>query len=107
MAAFIAGASSTGQRMARNVVLRRSSATPEANLASALAVAGATTNRSAHLASAMCAISSRAAKRSVWTGLPLSVASVIGAMNWQACSVITARTSAPSFFSRLMSSAAR
>jgi hypothetical protein len=43
---FIAGAISTGAVHARYVEVRKSSATPLANLAIAFAVAGATTNKS-------------------------------------------------------------
>ena len=106
MAAFIAGASRMGQRMAMKAVESKSSAMPLANLPSALAVAGATTNNSAHLASEIWAILLRAANISRHTGLPLSVSSVNGAMNSQACAVMTTRTSAPRFFKMLTTSAA-
>ena len=57
MAAFIAGANSTGAALATSVVDSRSSAMPQAVLARMLAVAGATTIASAHLASATWPIS--------------------------------------------------
>ena len=47
MRTFIAGATMTGLSVASSTVLARSSARPAAILASKLAVAGATTNRSA------------------------------------------------------------
>ena len=53
---FIAGATSTGARVARYMVVRKSSAMPWANLARMLAVAGATTSASAHCASPICSM---------------------------------------------------
>ena len=53
MFTFIAGASSSGARVARATVETRSFASPCASFASVLAVAGATTKSSAQSASAM------------------------------------------------------
>ena len=57
MLPFMAGASSTGQGAAKSAVESKSSAMPPAYLPIKLAVAGATTNTSANLASEMCPIS--------------------------------------------------
>ena len=65
MTLFIAGATSTGQRTARQVVESRSSAMPQAIFAMQLAVAGAMSKRSAHFASATCPISYLRSKESV------------------------------------------
>ena len=51
---FIPGATSTGHGQARMVVVRQSSAIPQAIFAMTLAVAGTTTAASAHSASSMC-----------------------------------------------------
>ncbi len=101
MAAFIAGAATTGAVTASSVVVSRSSAMPAAIFASALAVAGATTIASAHFASATCSISNLRSNASVYAGLPLSVSNVSGGTNSQACFVSTTRTCAPRFFRRL------
>ncbi len=55
---FIAGATTTGALHARYVVERKSSATPLANLAMMLAVAGATRKRSTVCEKVMCAMGS-------------------------------------------------
>jgi hypothetical protein len=52
MASFMAGATRTGERAARKIVDRKSSATPPANLPMMLAVAGATQSSEISLASA-------------------------------------------------------
>ena len=57
---FIAGATSTGARVAMYSVDRKSSAMPLANLPMMLAVAGATSSRSIVDASAMCSMSALA-----------------------------------------------
>ena len=57
MPVFIAGATILGQRAASTVVVSMSSATPAANLAITLAVAGAISITSAFFASATCSTS--------------------------------------------------
>lgn len=57
MPVFIAGATILGQRAASTVVVSMSSATPAANLAITLAVAGAISMTSAFFASATCSTS--------------------------------------------------
>ena len=101
MAAFIAGATRIGAATASSVVESRSSAMPAAILASAFAVAGATTIASAHFASAMCSISNLRSNASVYARLPLSVSNVSGGTNSQACFVNTTRACAPRFLRRL------
>ena len=54
MLVFMAGARNTGAFVASSVVVNMSSASPTAAFARKLAVAGATSKRSARFASAMC-----------------------------------------------------
>ena len=102
MPVFIAGARSRGAFAASRVVESISSARPTASLARMLAVAGATTHRSASLAREMCATSqvSGRAKVSVTTGWLARVSKVSGVTNSVAFFVMTTRTWAPSLRSR-------
>ena len=92
---FIAGATTRGAVVARHRVERRSSASPWASRASTLAVAGATSTRSAHRASSMCPIPASAcsSSSSQCTGLDESAWKVNGATNSRAPAVITTLTS--------------
>jgi hypothetical protein len=94
---FIAGAHSTGARVARRHVVTRSPASPAAARASKSAVAGATRTRSGQSASSMCPTlpSSAVSKIRVRTGARLTVASDISVTNACAASVIATRTSSP------------
>jgi hypothetical protein len=97
MCTFIAGATTTGARVASSTVVSRSSAMPCAILASTFAVAGATSTTSAVSASRMCPISDSSVRSnvSVPTRFPDSVWSVSGVTNSRAALVITTRTVAP------------
>ena len=97
MLTFMAGATSTGEVVARNSVLSASSAIPRANLPSVLAVAGATSNRSAASAKLTCRMSPSAprANWSMKTRWRDSASNVIAPMKRVACSVITTWTSTP------------
>jgi len=108
MLTFMAGASSTGARVASTTAVSRSLAIPAASRAMASAVAGATIRRSASSASRMCPISASLAEsnRSCETAAPDSVCKVSGVMKRVADSVITTRTVAPALTSRRQSSAA-
>ena len=66
MFVFMAGAISTGARVARYSELRKSSAMPCANLPMMLAVAGATSSSLISVASAMCSMSALA-PRAYWS----------------------------------------
>jgi hypothetical protein len=101
MFTFMAGARSTGARVARNSVLSASSAIPRANLPIVLAVAGATSRRSAASARLMCwmSLSAPSANWSTNTGWPDSASKVIAETKRVACSVITTRTSTSRFCS--------
>ncbi len=108
MFTFMAGASSTGARVAKTTADSRSFAIPAAKRAKASAVAGATTTRSASSASRMWPISASeaASNRSNATGALDSVCRVSGVMKRVAASVITTRTVAPAFTNMRQSSAA-
>ena len=95
----MAGATSTGARVAMKRVDRKSSAMPFANLPMMLAVAGATSSRSIVDASAMCSMSALApgANWSVMTGCRVIASKVIGPTNFAAVAVMTATTSWPRF----------
>ena len=98
---FIAGATITGAWVAKNRVVRKSSASPWANFASMLAVAGATTRASVDCASPMCSMEESRSPSSlpgeghnpVITLWPVREAKVNGVMNFWAASVITTCTS--------------
>ena len=80
----IAGAIATGQLAVRTVVVRRSSAIPAVTFATKDAVAGATTIRSALLASETCFTLSTSVKRSgstISTLLCESASSVVVPIN--------------------------
>ena len=102
----IAGAMTTGARVARRSAESTSSARPRAYLAMASAVAGATTTRSAERPREVWAISGGAGSgnRSVTTGCPVSVEKVIGPTKRVAARVMTTRTSAPAWVRRRASS---
>ena len=108
MPVFMAGATSTGARVASTVVESMSSAIPQAILARMFAVAGAMRNKSARLASATCSTSHVAGRSNVShaTGWPERVSKVSGATKRPAFFVITTYTSAPCFCSRRSSSQA-
>ncbi len=95
MAVFIAGARTFLQRQARTVVVSMSSAMPLASLAATLAVAGATTTRSARLARAMCSVLYWKLRSKVSTGtlLLVRVSKVMGDMNSVALGVMRTCTS--------------
>ena len=108
MRTFMAGATSTRLSVAISSVEARSSAEPPAILARMLAVAGATTTRSAARDSSMCPIpaSSVSENSASCTGAPARLASESGVMNAFAPSVITGRTVAPRSRSRRTRSSA-
>ena len=94
----IAGATTTGAAVARQVAVRESAARPLAIAPSQWAVAGATT-----MASTVSAITMWPIRPSAWrartspsTGWPDSAARVSGATNRVAVGVTTTTTSAPS-----------
>src|SRR5512143_3978157 len=97
MLTFMAGATSTGAFVARYSVLSASSAMPRANLPRMLAVAGATSSRSASSAIETWRMSPFApgAHWSWKTGWRERASNVIGATKRVAAAVITTRTSAP------------
>ena len=94
MCTFMEGTTSKGARVASATVVRTSSAMPAASLATALAVAGATTSRSALSARLIWPISDSwvRLKRSVATGSPERVWKLRGVTNSAAALVITTRT---------------
>jgi hypothetical protein len=94
MFTFIAGATSSGARVARATADGRSSASPCASFASECAVPGATRTISAQSASAMWSISpsSDASRSRVRTVSAESVCSTSGATKCVASGVITQRT---------------
>jgi hypothetical protein len=108
IAAFIAGATSTGHSAQSASVESRSSADPWAALARKSAVAGATTTISARAASSIWAPSGKAAGSNVRlaTGRPVSAANVAAPTNRRAADVSTAVTPAPRWTRRLVSAAA-
>ena len=94
----IAGATTTGQVAARTVVVSKSSAIPEAIFARKDAVAGATTIRSADLATAMCFTCSTSVNRSGSTTeieFPDRASRVLLPMNLKALFVATTWTEWP------------
>ena len=97
MFTFMAGASSTGARVASATVVTRSSASPCASGASVWAVAGATTKASAQSARAMWSISpsSEGSKTCVRTGAPVRLWSTSGVTKWSASGVAMQRTACP------------
>ncbi len=101
MFVFMAGARSTGARVARYKADRKSSARPCANFARLLAVAGATSSKSIVDASAMCSMLALApgANVLVMTGSRVMASNVSGPMNRRALRVITACTRCPRFWS--------
>ena len=108
MFTFMLGASRTGATVASTTALTGQSAMPAAMRAIRLAVAGATTTRSAPSATWMWPISDSwvRSNRSVATGLPERVWKVSGPTNSLARAVITTRTLAPALVSRRTSSTA-
>ena len=100
MASFMAGATRTGARVARKRVVRKSSATPPANLPMTLAVAGATQRSEISLASATCRIVrvSGSSKRSTIVRVPARLLKSRGEMSRAALGVMTTRTSTPAFW---------
>ena len=102
----MAGAITTGHRAVSSVFVRRSSARPCAALASRLAVAGATTTRSACWPSRTCGTSWTSWKTSVRTGRPDSASHVGAPTNFSAASVGTTVTWWPDSVNRRTSEAA-
>jgi hypothetical protein len=96
MCTFMAGATTTGARVARRTVVSRSSAMPAAILPMTSAVAGATTSTSAVSASRMCPISDSCVRLnvSVATGFRDRACSVRGVTNCCAPAVMTTCTRA-------------
>ncbi len=99
MFVFIAGAMSTGARVARYIELRKSSAMPLANLPMMFAVAGATTSSAIPDASEMCSMSAFAPRAywSVITRRRVIASNVTVPTNRCAERVMTAATSWPRF----------
>ena len=108
MFVFIAGAISTGARVARYSELRKSSAMPLANLPMTLAVAGATSSRAMSDASAMCSMSALApgAHWSVMTRRRVIASKVTSPTNLRAERVMMATTSWSRFCSSRATSTA-
>ena len=104
MAAFMAGAISTGHLAQRKSVERRSSARPDAAFAKMSAVAGATTINWARSANSMCAPKGKlfGSKLREATGLPVSAANVASPMNYRELRVITTETCADRWTSALV-----
>ncbi len=102
IARFIAGATATGARVARQTAVRGSLARPCASRASTSALAGATSTASAHRARAMwpMAASDSGSRKSSRTACPETACRVSGVINLHADGVITTRTSAPASRSR-------
>ncbi len=100
----IAGAKTTGQRAVRRVLVRRSSASPWAALASMSAVAGATTTRSASWPIRTCGTSWTSCQTSSETGWPESADQVAAPTKCSEAAVGTTRTSCPDSVSRRSSS---
>ena len=98
----MAGATQTGDFVARYNVLNRSSAKPAANLANVSQLAGATNNKSAQRANSICPIPASASgfSNSVCTGFPDKAWKVKGVIKACAPSVITTRTLKPASFKR-------
>ena len=104
----IAGAITIGQVAVRTVVVRRSSAIPADTFAINEAVAGATTTRSADLASATCLTASTSEKRSGSTSTTLlcdRASKVAFPMNLVALLVATTCTWCPASANKRMRSA--
>ena len=103
MPVFMAGATSLGHRQASTVVVSISSAMPFAILAITLALAGATSTRSARSATATCSISKEKLRSKVSTmqRVPVSASKVSGAIKRVAFSVISTSTVAFCFTSIL------
>ena len=108
MSPSMAGATTTGADVARQMAVTTSSARPAAMAASQRAVAGATTTRSAVSAATMCPMreSASSSRGSSWTLRRVSVSSVNGPRNWAAEWVMAAWTSAPAAIRARASSAA-
>ena len=89
MFVFMAGATTMGARVAMTVVVSMSSATPAATLPRKLALAGATRNTSARLASAMCSTSHWLGRSNMSTtaGFPVKVSMVLRVMKFRALRV--------------------
>ena len=104
IAGFIAGATSTGARVASRMVLARSSARPFAIFASKSAEAGATTTRSGCRARRIWPISASAAQRSSCTRSPVMPASASFVTKRAPPAVSTACTAAPALRSSRTSS---
>ena len=98
----MAGASTTGARLAQAMAVTESFTSPAASCASTLAVAGAMTIASAPSASSTCAIcwSSSRAITSSTTGRWVSEAKVSGVTNCAAAGVMATSTMAPRSASR-------
>ena len=106
MAGFIAGATSTGARVASRMVLARSSASPFAILASRSAEAGATTTASGARARRIWPISASAAQRSSCTRWPVMPARASRVTKRAPPAVSTPVTAAPALRSSRVSSSA-
>jgi hypothetical protein len=120
MAAFIAGATTSGPRQASAAAVSRLSASPAASLATVLAEAGAMSRQSARSTSARCEIpacsgsgSPGQAPRSgsgshsvISTGAPVMPANDAGPTNRADASVWMTRTECPSRMARRTSSSA-
>ena len=104
----MAGQTTTGARVASTVVVRASSASPWAMRAMVLAVAGATTTRSARSAMATWSILSSVlgSNMSVTTGRWVMLPKARGDANLVAASVMTTSTIAPCWVSLLARSTA-
>ena len=105
---FIAGATSSGQSLAKQRVDSKSSARPCTSLAKKSALAGATKMASAFLDNSICGmpLPTLLSHMSINTGLPESACMVTGVINWQAAAVITTCTSISAFTNKRTSSAA-
>ena len=108
MSPSMAGATTTGARVARQVAVMMSSARPLAMAPSQRAVAGATSTASAASAATMWLMrrSACSSRGSSMTGRPESVSIVSGPMKWVAARLIMTCTSAPAATSWRSSSAA-
>jgi hypothetical protein len=102
----MAGASSTGARVASSVAVRRSSEIPAAYLPMSLAVAGATSTRSADCPSRVWGMGSGPSKREVRAGSEARAEKVSGPTKRVASSVRTGATWAPASTSRRQTSTA-
>ena len=97
MMRFIAGAIMTGASVARQTVVSRSPAEPDASFDIISAVAGAMSTRSAQRASSMwlIAASASSSQRLSRTGLPETACSEVAVMKREAPEVMTTWIDAP------------